>query len=248
MQGTMEIDLKEILWSLLYKAWLIILVAALFAGAVYAYTAYFVTPMYKAKVSIYVNNTTSGNTQSGVSSSDLTASQKLVKTYVNFLSTDTVLEKVAAEVGHNMTASKIRSMMEASDLNGTEAFEVRISNADPELAAQIANAIAAIAPDVILSYIPGSSTKVMDYAKVPSAPYTPDRGKNALTGFLVGAALAVVLVVLQVVLDVRIKDEHDLQQLSSAAVLGVIPNFEAEPKTGYEYETKTPHSNKEVRQ
>ena len=70
---------------------------------------------------------------------------------------------------------------------------------------------------------------------------------TALPAALVsGAALTVVLIVLQVVLDVRIKDEHDLQQISQAPVLGVIPNFEAEPKAGYEYESKSSNGNKEV--
>jgi len=237
MEQTLEIDIKEIFAALLRKIWMVILAAVIGVVLFYGYTAYFVTPMYRASVSIYVNNT-NAQSQSGITSSDLATSQKLVNTYVNILKSDRVLDKVIKAADLDLSASEVRKMLEASAMNGTEMFQVDVSNPDPEVAAEIANAITTVAPAEIAEIVVGSSTKIVDHAKIPEKPYAPNRMRNAVIGGVVGVLLAAVVTVLQVMLDVRIKDEHDLRSISQAPVLGVIPNFDMEPADGYEYQTK----------
>ena len=71
----------------------------------------------------------------------------------------------------------------------------------------------------------GSSTKIIDYAKVPEEPSSPSRAKNTVLGFLVGAVAAVLFVTLRFLLDVRVKDEEDLTSLFNLPVLAQIPTF-----------------------
>lgn len=227
MNQTIEINLKEILRACWRKLWIIVLCAVFVGSVVYTYTVCCVTPMYKAKVTFYVNNTNyqSGNNHS-ISSSDLATAQRLVLTYVNIIKSDTVLEKVAQEAKLDYTAAQLRSMMTAESVGETEIFQMQISHADPNMAALIANAIAAVAPDEISNILVGSSTKVVDYAKVPTAPYSPDSVRNSLLGAIIGAVLVIIAIVVQVFLDGRIKSEDDLRRICDAPVLGVIPDFE----------------------
>ena len=239
MDQTREIDLRQLGAALVRKFWLIILCTALVGAAMYAYTANFVQPQYQASVSIYVNNTVQNQGASGITASNLATSQRLVTTYVNILKSDTVLDKVAQEVGGNLSAGQIRGMMTAQSLDDTEVFKVIISNSNPELAAKIANAVATVGPAEISYFVDGSSTKIIDYAKVPSVPSSPNISKNTLLGACAGALIAVVIVILQVMLDVRIKDEADLERISPAPVLGIIPSFTQEAKNDYGYESET---------
>ena len=96
MQDFSEIDLKQLLLALIHKAWLLVLCALIAGGIAYVYTANFITPLYRASVSIYVNNASpqAGN-GSYISGSDLATAQRLVNTYVNIIRSNTVLEKVA---------------------------------------------------------------------------------------------------------------------------------------------------------
>ena len=254
MQDFTEIDLKRLILALIHKAWLLVLCALVAGALAYFYTANFITPMYRASVSIYVNNTNPqmGNT-SYISGSDLATAQRLVNTYVNIIRSDTVLEKVAQQSGLDITTNQIRGMMTAESVENTEIFNINISSADPELAAHLANAIAEVAPEEISNFLEGSSTKIIDYAKVPEYRYYPSYRQNTFLGLCIGGALGVVYVVLRTILDVRIKGEEDLERLFDLPVLGAIPDF-ADNRKGsgyyghysrYGYQRQNPEEAKE---
>lgn len=239
MERTKEIDLQAVFQALLRKIWLIVLCAVLFGAAAWGYTTYFVTPMYQASISIYVNNSTVNTNTNTITSSDLNTAQKLVNTYMAILESDTVLDRVAEEVGSNLSADQIRKVMTAESINETEVFRVMIADKDPDLAAKIANTVAKVAPNEIEEIVTGSSAKIVDYAKVPAAPSSPNVSRNALLGVVLGVVLAVVIVVIQVLLDVRIRDDADLLQISDAPILGRIPDFTVEEKNGSGYKSNT---------
>ena len=187
-------------------------------------------------MTFYVNNYEVRNDNQTISSSDLATAQRLVLTYVNIIKSNTVLEKVAQESGLDFTASQLRGMMTAESIDDTELFRMQISYKDPYMAAQIANAVAAVAPNEIANILEGSSTKVVDYAKVPASPYTPNYTRNTLIGVAIGAVAAMVLITLQVLMDVRIKSEEDLLKICDAPVLGVIPNFREDAQMEQEFD------------
>lgn len=221
----MEIDLLRLFWVLVHKLWLILLIGILAACAAFGFTKYCVTPLYRTSVMIYVNNSRNSSTES-VTTSDLNASQQLVNTYVNIISSDAVLEKVAESGTLPYTAAEIRDMMSASAVSDTEIFRVYIINPDPEMAAKIANTIAKVAPDEIAEIVEGSSVKIVDYAKVPTARYSPSYSKNILISAMLGIMLTAGVIVLLDLFDTRIKSEEDLEQLfPDMPILGVIPDL-----------------------
>ena len=221
-----EIDLRKLLAVYVGKWWLILLCGVLAAGISLGVTKYAITPMYRTNVMIYVNNTRAGEKVDVISGSNLSASQQLVNTYVNIIKSDTVLSKVI-EIGQlSYTPDDIRDMMTTSQVDDTEIFEVHITHEDPEMAAHIANVVATVAPGEIESFVEGSSTKVIDYAKVPEVRYSPSYSKNTVLGGVVGCALALAYVTLRFLMDVRIKDEDDLNQLFDYPILGQVPAFD----------------------
>ena len=239
LRESIEVDLQKLLLSYLSKWWLILLCAALAAGTAFLYTKYYVTPMYRASVTIYVNNSRSSETVDYISGSNLSTSKQLVNTYVNIIQSDTVLEEVVFSSGLPMTPAQVRSVMSASQVDETELFKVHISHYDPEMAARIANAVADVAPAKIGEIVEGSSTKIIDYAKVPKSYYTPSYSRNMFVGAMIGTLLALAYTTVMYLLDVRIKDEEDLSQLFDYPVLGQIPVFNQTAKRS-DYETSQP--------
>lgn len=243
----LEIDLQKLLLAYLRKWWLI-LAAAVVAGLLTLYvTANFITPMYEAEVTVYVNNIRSDQKVEYVSSSDLATSQRLVNTYIAILESNTVLEKVVEESGLDVTVEEILKAMKSEQVNDTEVFTVTITLPDPEMAARLANTLAEVAPGEIGDIVEGSSTKIIDYAKVPDLPASPSKGRSTVLGFLVGAVLAALYVTLRFLLDVRIKDEEDLTVLFNLPVLSQIPTFvpdgtKRKGSYGYGGETTSGHN------
>ena len=226
-QGGMEIDLQKLLWAYLRKWWLIVICGAVCAAAALLYSVKCITPLYRASVTIYVNNIAEDQ-QSNVtyiSGSNLAAAQQLVNTYVNIIRSDTVLEAVAKQSGLDYSAAQIRGCMSAAQVNETEMFNVYITHHDPQMAAHIANAVAEVAPEQITEFVEGSSTKIVDYASVPTSRYSPSYSRNTMLGGVIGVVLAVAYVTLRYLLDVRLKDEDELIQLFDLPILGRVPSF-----------------------
>lgn len=251
MNKTRELDLRLLVLALMRKLWLIVLCAVILGAVAFGYTQYFVTPMYRASVTIYVNNNRlniEGNTAT-LTASDLSVAQRLVATYVINLKSDRVLNKVAQELDVELSAAQIRNMITAEAVDNTEVFNVTITNADPVLATQIANAIAKVAPDEISEIVVGSSTKIIDYATVPTSPSSPNVMRNTALGAVIGIVLAAVIAILQELLDVRVREEQDVIRISDAPILGRIPDFALDDKgDAYAEASKSKQEGKAVEQ
>lgn len=228
MEETLQINFKELGKALVKKSWLIIVCAVLVAALMFLYTAGFVTPQYTAKVTMYVNNNSGYSSSAGINSSDLAVAIRLATTYGNIITSDRVLEKVAETAELKLSTGALRGMIRPATSDESEMFTVTVTNPDPYLAAKIANTVADVAPGEIQGIIEGSSAKIIDYAKVPTAPSSPNFTKNVMLGAVVGMALGVGVVILQMLLDVRIKSEEDLRAIMDVRILGKIPDFEQE--------------------
>ncbi len=224
MNETVEFDLRELVNTIIKRIWIVVLCAVIVGTSVLVYTVNFVTPLYKADVTIYVNNKSTGD-GSYISSSDLSVALRLVSTYVNIIQSDSVLDKVIAEAGLLLTADQVRGMISAEAVGDTEMFEVTVTTPNPQMSADLANAIAKVAPGEIAAIIEGSSAKIIDYARVPAGRSSPNYVTNTIIGILVGAVLAIVVILVQNLLDVRVKNEEDLEKICDIPVLGVIPDL-----------------------
>ena len=227
-KDVVEIDLWKLLSVYLKKWWLILLCGFLVAGVAFFATKSFITPLYRAHVTIYVNNAKSNQAVDYITGSNLQAAQQLVNTYVNIIKSDTVLEEVIQKGGlkDSYTPETLRKIMSASQIEDTEMFKVSVTCPDSKMAAHIANTIADVAPDMISDFVEGSSTKIIDRAKVPQHRDSPSYTKNTVLGGLLGVILAGIVVTLQYLFDSRISNEEDLKQLFDLPVLGRIPAFE----------------------
>ncbi len=220
-----EIDLQKLLGACLNKWWLFVVTAVIAGMLSFWYTTCFVTPMYQANVTVYVNNIRRGEDIAYLSGTNLMAAQQLVATYIQIIGSDAVLTKVADETGMDLSPKDIRKVMSARQIGETELFKFSIVHPDPDQAAKIANAIAEIAPQEIESFVAGTSAKIVDYAVVPENPASPSLIKNCVLGTAMGMMLVFAYVLIQFLMDVRIKDEGDLTSLFAFPVLGQIPVF-----------------------
>lgn len=233
----MEIDLQRLVGSVLNKAWLIALVSAVCAVAVFFGTWFFVAPSYKSSAMFYVNNNSLslGETSFSITSADINASRGLVQTYIVILNTREVINDVIDYAGVDLTYGEVKGMISAKAVDSTEIFQVVVTSSDPAEAEKIADAISYILPKRISTIIEGTSAKVVDAAVLPSSPSGPNYTQNTMFGFLAGFALAVVILIVLELLDITIHTEEDVTRVCNYPVLAAVPDMESRTKGGYYY-------------
>jgi capsular polysaccharide biosynthesis protein len=228
MNDTFEIDLKQLLEVAIARIKLIIFIIFVFGVSAFLISKFVLTPMYTTSATMYVNNNKTSTSQN-ISISDIDTGRELVGLYSEFIESDTVLEQVAATVSNEtdiaFTAKDIRSMLSSGAVNDTALMSVTVTSPSPEISQIIANAVADIAPDRITEFMEGSSVKVVDYAKLPEYPSSPNVTKNTAMGLVLGAVVAFGLVFIMELTDTRIKNEEDLKKLVEYPVIGIIPEI-----------------------
>lgn len=222
-----DIDLRKIFYMMRTKLVFIFLATILFAVAAGCFTHFFISPTYSASIKMYAySNTDRVSTDSSISQTELNTAQELVNTDIYILESDTVLDMVAEDLGLNSSASTLRSMISANQVEGTIAFQVTVNSKDPELSAKIANSIAKIAPDEIARIANAGGVEVIDYAKVPSNPSSPNTKKNILIGALAGFVLSFAGFFVYEMFDTTITNAKDLEREFEIPILGTIPKLE----------------------
>lgn len=148
-----EIDLIPLFKAVVSKWWLIVIFAVVLGMVSYFVTDTFVTPTYRSGFTAYVNNrsgvTANGTEAAGskkLTTSDITASQSLVKTYSKIILSRSVLTEAASKANLNYTPSQLSKMVSTNTEDETEVIGVYVTAEDPKVAAQLASAIADVAP------------------------------------------------------------------------------------------------------
>ena len=236
----LEIDLKRLVSALVNKLWLIALVAVLAAIFAFIGTRLFTTPMYRSSAMFYVNNNNVNEDEkpsgsSSITSSDISASKNLVKSYIVILKTDQTIDAIIAYTGVNYTTSQLKKMISAESVDETEIFRVVVECPDPEEAKLIAEAIAQILPERISSVIDGTSANVADIPKLATAPSSPNYISNATIGFFIGLAVMVLIIAVKEIFDVTIRSEDDITRDISHPILASVPDMNAPIKSGFYY-------------
>ena len=100
-EKTVEINIFLLIQSLWHHAWIIILATVVTAMLSLGYAKFFVPPMYTATAKMHVTNSASKDpNDSNITSSDLTASQTLVKSYKVIMETPETLLPVIERTGN----------------------------------------------------------------------------------------------------------------------------------------------------
>ena len=236
-----EIDLARLFAALVKRSWMIAIVAVICAVATLLGTVLFVAPKYQSSAMFYVNNSSllGDVTIGGITSSDISASKSLVKTYIVILNTRETLNDVIDYAGVDLTYSKVKNMISAEAVDSTEVFRVTVTSTDPEEAEKIADAIAYILPKRIANIIKGSSAAVVDSAVMPSSASSPNYTRNTMMGFLIGLLAISAAIVIRELLDNTIRSEEDVTQNCMHPILAPVPDLAATSKgAGYGYGQK----------
>jgi len=224
-QNMMEIDVFHLL-KILWKRKLLIALVAFVTGIVaFAYSSFIVKPEFTSTTRIYVVNRNQGD-KPGLTNQDLQAGSYLVKDYREIILSQDVLEKVATDLKLELPPKGLASKIKVTVPVDTRIVSISVTDRAPEEASRIANSLREVAAQKIISVTRVSDVTTLEEARPATSPSSPNIRCNTMVGFLAGAVIMVVTVLLVELLDTRVKRPEDIEDVLQIALLGVVPNLD----------------------
>lgn len=191
--------------------------ACMLAVGAYSYVA--MPNTYSATVSMYVL-VKQENANSNSLSSDLSASQMVTNDVATLLKSDRVVNETASALGLDSLKACKTSITSSTT---SRVLSLEVTGPDAEMAANVANKMADEVSSVAHDVMNVDSVNVVDSAKVPTAPSGPKRPLFMAIGLLGGLFAAVAIVVVSDMLNTKVRDEEELEELLGLPVIGRIP-------------------------
>ena len=202
----------------------IVLVALVFAIAAFGYSAFLAKKEYQSTSRIYVVSRQNQD-NNALTNSDLQAGSYLVKDYREIILSQNVLTQAIEELKLDLTPAELSKKISVSVPTDTRILSITAKDGNPKEAARIANGLRNVAAEKIISVTKVSDVTTLDEAEVPQSPSSPNIRRNVLLGFIAGAGLMVVLMVVVEVLDDRVKRPEDVEELMGLTLLGIVPDI-----------------------
>lgn len=203
-----QIDLLEVANVIWQKIWAVIMCFVIGAVLFGGYTKMMVTPQYTATSMIYIL----GRTTSISSIAELQLSSALTADFTIMAKSRAVINGVIKEMDLNMTYDQLKNSVNITNPSDSHILQIEVTNPDPKLAKDISNTMANAVAENIASVMATDKPSIAEKAVTPGAPSSPNLMKNIAMGGIVGAALAVGLIVLGYMMDDTIKTEEDVRK------------------------------------
>lgn len=212
------IDLMELAGVLLRKAWALALAFVIGATAAGVFTKLFITPQYEATSMIYIYTKSTSIT----SITDLQIGSQLAVDFHIVGTSREVMDSVIARLGLDTDYKKLLNTVEISSPSGSHILKIVATNPDPQLAADISNAIADELRARIAAVMNTDEPSTLSRAYVPEYPVSPSMVKNVALGGIGLTFLLAAIFVVAFLLDDTIKNEEDVKKYLGLNVLAEI--------------------------
>ncbi len=210
------------LLGLLRKHLVLVIALPLATAAVVATGSMFLPNEYTATTTMYVLSKNE-ESQTMLTQSDLSAGQMLTNDVATILRSDRVKNDVASQFGLDSLGAYDLSVTSSTT---TRVITLAVTGHDPRNAAEVANALVEDTSRVASEIMQIEAVNVIDSAKTPMAPSGPRRTLYTAVGFMAGLFAAVAIVVIQDMLDTRIRSGQDVEELVGVPVVGHFPALE----------------------
>ena len=219
--GEIEIDISEIFFVLLYKLWIIIIAGILTATIAGVYSKYYIIPIYESTAQLYVINRE--YTDSFITWNDLESGDYLTQDYKILVKSRPVTEEVIRSLNLNLTHEELAGMISVEVPTDTRIVNITVSDPDPQIAKQLADAVAKVSSEQLVDVMQMEMVNIVEYGGLATYPSSPNLTRNIMLGGIVGAFIAIAIIVLMYLKNDSIKTAEDIERYLGMTTLSTIP-------------------------
>jgi capsular polysaccharide biosynthesis protein len=222
-----EIDLMELFFEIL-NHWKVVLLSAILVGVIaFVYSKFLLTPQYESTSQLYVLSKSTSIT----SLADIQMGSNLTNDYIVVVNGRPIVDQVIDNLGLDMDYEKMVSKISLNNPSDSRILEITVTDSDPLLAKQIADEMAEVASAFIAEKMDQDPPSIIQYGYSDGAKVSPSVGRNTLLGILIGAFVAIAVVVVVYLLNDTIMSQEDVEKKLGLNLLSAIPLEENEEES-----------------
>ena len=219
----LRIDMMELFYRLLDKAWLIVLIGILAAVAAGIYTHFFVSETYSATTKIYVIGE-----DTAIDLTQLNLGDKMADDYIEVFRNRDVHAKVAANLladGYELPGyATVRKNMTVTQLSNTRILSISYICGSREEAVRVVNEYAEVAIAFISAKMGAQvPPTVFETPYAPVEPTGPSMMRNVALALLAAMLVVILIITCQFIMDDRIRTSDQLERRLGITTLGMMP-------------------------
>lgn len=198
-----EINLREIVFVMKRKLWIIALCTIVLTGIGYMYVNQPITPLYESSTRIHIQ-----------------ANDDLFNTVMVIMREPAVMREVINELELNRSPESLRGQISTTSVDDSTVLRIGVVDRDPAIAAQIANAIVPAYHKVSRNTVFESSVIVLTEAVENPHQINHQSQQMLYVSFIAGLLLGLGIVFIVDSLDDTVRSEKDIEQLLGVPVIG----------------------------
>ena len=212
--------LLELLHLLRKHLRLVVLLPVACALVMGVYSYLFMRNTYTASTSMYVLALNQDTTASNSLSTDLSASQMISNDVSTLLTSDRALAETAEDLAlEDLDDYDVSVTSETT----SRVIGLTVTGPDPQTAADVANRLVANVSGIAQEVMSIESVNPIDQATAPEAPSGPNRPLYVAVALMAGLFLAVAIVVVEDMLNTKVRGQEEVEELLGIPVIGRIP-------------------------
>jgi capsular exopolysaccharide synthesis family protein len=214
---------------ILRRSWLLTTAFVVLGVVVGAGSVAMATPQYSTTTKLFVNVQSAGTSASDLVQGN-SAAQGKVQSYVDVVTSASVLQPVIDELGLTRSVRGLASQIQASSAVNTVLISITVTDPSPARGARIAAAVGAsftkvVGDDLETPTSGGPSLVKIETIEPPTTPVNPSSPRlavNLAVGLLAGIVLGLGAAILRNTLDTKIRRQDDVEAVTDVPILGGI--------------------------
>ena len=219
-QGSRNLDLQGLLFTILRKYRLILFCALVGAFAMGYYSLYVVTPMYSATCKLYALNAQ----EISLNSSILSLGSQLKYDYEEILTTWVVQEKVLQNLQLKDSYEDLSSAVTVKAATNSRIITITATYSDPQKAKDVADVYARVSQKYIAKIMGTDEPSIVSLSLLPTTADNAFSRMDVMKGFLAGMLLPILILAFLYPFNDRVRKQEDIRACVDVPVFAVLPS------------------------
>lgn len=221
-----SVSIKDMLIILKKRYKVIISIVTIITMISALVSVFIIKPKYQSTSKLFIGKEISRNEES-YKESDVKMYQNLMKTYIEMVKTEDLIERALSSIEVDMTIKEILSAMSVTAKEDTQVLEISLAASNPKEAQVIVSKISEELISTSNKYIPNVNLDIIMKPKLETSQVSPNYFMNIFLAFIVSLIFAVAISFILDYLDNTIKSRSDIEKLD-LPVIGEVEEYKGE--------------------